>query len=518
MSRAIYVTSVILFVIGGAIFSYKIAVLGIPVRPDRSARVWRVEVAVSARGENRNGRIELQLPRSDGRQVLLDEQSFDDGLEFSIIESPEQRRAIWRGQVGEGHRLAYSFRVHLPPAGERIPHTSVARKPTQRSDRRSKVPSTFLETLDRIHIEVDDEPEAIIAKAFGFVAHDIDTDSAGSDDARLALRAREGSQVGKARLLVELLRAGGVDARFALGVHLPSSGRTEITAFVEADAANGWMPLFTEIDAPGDRPANFIVLARDQSRLLSTRGVTAAHIDMTVLRESLPATELASIVSPDSAFWRALSLYRLPIDTQAALEVLLVIPMAVLIAAIFRNLIGIRTFGTFMPILIALSLRRTDLATGLALVASLILAGVVGRVLFDRLRLLFVPRICLLVCLVVLFLTGLAQLGYQLESRGLMSGMLFPIVILAMLIERISVTTLEEGFESTAKLLGGSLVLSALVYPVFQSDLLAHLFFGFPELISCVMALLVMIGGYTGYRISELWRFRAFASFQGESA
>lgn len=325
MSRAIYVTSVILFVIGGAIFSYKIAVLGIPVRPDRSARVWRVEVAVSARGENRNGRIELQLPRSDGRQVLLDEQSFDDGLEFSIIDSPEQRRAIWRGQVGEGHRLAYSFRVHLPPAGERIPHTSVARKPTQRSDRRSKVPSTFLETLDRIHIEVDDEPEAIIAKAFGFVAHDIDTDSAGSDDARLALRAREGSQVGKARLLVELLRAGGVDARFALGVHLPSSGRTEITAFVEADAANGWMPLFTEIEAPGDRPANFIVLARDQSRLLSTRGVTAAHIDMTVLRESLPATELASIVSPDSAFWRALSLYRLPIETQTALQVLLVV-------------------------------------------------------------------------------------------------------------------------------------------------------------------------------------------------
>jgi hypothetical protein len=87
-----------------------------------------------------------------------------------------------------------------------------------------------------------------------------------------------------------------------------------------------------------------------------------------------------------------------------------------------------------------------------------------------------------------------------------------------MLIERISVTTLEEGFESTVKLIGGSLVLSALVYPVFQSDLLAHLFFGFPELISCVMALLVMIGGYTGYRISELWRFRAFASFQGDGA
>ena len=51
---------------------------------------------------------------------------------------------------------------------------------------------------------------------------------------------------------------------------------------------------------------------------------------------------------------------------------------------------------------------------------------------------------------------------------------------------------------------------SALSYPVFQSDLLEHLFFGFPELILCVIASLILIGGYTGYRLAELWRFRSF--------
>ena len=85
--------------------------------------------------------------------------------------------------------------------------------------------------------------------------------------------------------------------------------------------------------------------------------------------------------------------------------------------------------------------------------------------------------------------------------------------ILLIIRQRISVTALEEGVGSTAKLLAGSLLLSVLTYPVFQSDWLTHLFFGFPELILCVMSALVLIGGYTGYRASELWRFRNFLRF-----
>jgi hypothetical protein len=155
-------------------------------------------------------------------------------------------------------------------------------------------------------------------------------------------------------------------------------------------------------------------------------------------------------------------------------------------------------------------LRSTDLVSGLVLVTSVTCAGVLGRLLLDQLRLLFVPRICLLLCIVVLLVTILAQIGYAFGGRGFMSGLLFPIVILSMLIERISVTTLEEGMESTQKLFFGSIALAAAAYPVFKSEWLSFLFFGFPELILCVMAGLVLIGGYTGYRVSELWRFRSF--------
>jgi hypothetical protein len=35
--------------------------------------------------------------------------------------------------------------------------------------------------------------------------------------------------------------------------------------------------------------------------------------------------------------------------------------------------------------------------------------------------------------------------------------------------------------------------------------------FSFPELTFCVMGMLVWIGGYTGYRLLDLVRFRSFA-------
>ena len=56
------------------------------------------------------------------------------------------------------------------------------------------------------------------------------------------------------------------------------------------------------------------------------------------------------------------------------------------------------------------------------------------------------------------------------------------------------------------------MALASLAYPIFRSATIGHLFFGFPELILCVMSGLVLVGGYTGYRLSELWRFRSMRS------
>jgi hypothetical protein len=214
---------------------------------------------------------------------------------------------------------------------------------------------------------------------------------------------------------------------------------------------------------------------------------------------------------PSEPLLARISLYRLPLGTQGVLRALLLFPLGALVVSLFRNVIGFDTFGTFMPILIAFALRSTSLAVGLAMVGSVILLGILGRLVLERLRLLLVPRLSILLCLVVLVITALAVVGQGLGRLELGGGVLFPIVILTMLVERFSLTLAEEGMRPALVRAGWSTLLAVIVYPIFRSSFAEHLMFGFPELVICAMGLLVWVGGYTGYRLADLIRFRLFA-------
>jgi hypothetical protein len=170
--------------------------------------------------------------------------------------------------------------------------------------------------------------------------------------------------------------------------------------------------------------------------------------------------------------------------------------------------VGIPSYGTFMPMLIALAMRSTGLSIGLMLVAMVLSIGILGRLLITRLRLLLVPRLSVLLCLVVLTVALLGLLGVELDDRDFFAGILFPIVILTMLVERFSITVDEEGWREALQRAVSSIVIAMIVYPVFRIANLEMLFLSYPELVLVVIGILIWLGAYTGYRLSELLRFR----------
>jgi hypothetical protein len=84
-------------------------------------------------------------------------------------------------------------------------------------------------------------------------------------------------------------------------------------------------------------------------------------------------------------------------------------------------------------------------------------------------------------------------------------------VILTMLVERFSITIAEEGLREALVRAGFSILVAVAIYPVFRSARAEYLMFTFPELVIVAMGVLVLIGGYTGYRVSDILRFRGFA-------
>jgi hypothetical protein len=83
----------------------------------------------------------------------------------------------------------------------------------------------------------------------------------------------------------------------------------------------------------------------------------------------------------------------------------------------------------------------------------------------------------------------------------------FPFVIMTMIVERISVSLEEEGWRNTLSRVGTTVLSVYLTYAVIQAKGLQTLLLVFPELLFIILGLLVAVGKYTGYRVTELFRF-----------
>ena len=253
--------------------------------------------------------------------------------------------------------------------------------------------------------------------------------------------------------------------------------------------------------------------------LLDVEGGRRARVDFSVLRNRHGSVEVArarAAVLGSPLPW--LSFLELPIATQAVYQVLVLLPIGGLLVVLLRNVVGVATFGTFMPVLVALAFRETQLLWGVILFSATVALGLLARRFLERLKLLLVPRMAAVLTIVVLLLGLISLLGYGTGIERALSTALFPIVILTMVIERMSVVWEEVGGRTALQQAIGSLAVAVIAYGVFSNGLVQHLTFVFPELLLVALALMLLLGRYSGYRISELYRFRPLGQTAEDSA
>jgi hypothetical protein len=175
---------------------------------------------------------------------------------------------------------------------------------------------------------------------------------------------------------------------------------------------------------------------------------------------------------------------------------------------LLRNLVGFPTFGIFMPVLMALAFRNTGLLYGLGIFAGVVLIGYVVRRWINKFRLLLVPRLSVILTLVIIFFTVFALIGNKVGLRELMAVGLLPFVILTMTIERFFIIIEEAGAREGLWTAAGSAAVATITHEILHFEPLQLTFFVYPELLFAVAAVQVLLGRYTGYRLSEFIRFR----------
>ena len=85
-------------------------------------------------------------------------------------------------------------------------------------------------------------------------------------------------------------------------------------------------------------------------------------------------------------------------------------------------------------------------------------------------------------------------------------------MIVAWTIERMSILWEEEGGQEVLIQGGGSLVVAVMAYLAMSAQIVEHLTFNFPELMLSLLGVILLLGKYTGFRLSELYRFRDLAA------
>jgi hypothetical protein len=225
-----------------------------------------------------------------------------------------------------------------------------------------------------------------------------------------------------------------------------------------------------------------------------------------IAQEVTPTEATNSKVSADQLL--NLSIHSLPLEEQAMFKTIMLIPIGALIVVFLRVIIGLKTSGTFMPVLIAVAFVQTQLVTGIVGFLLIVGTGLVIRSYLSKLNLLLVARISAVIITVIMIISVFTVVAFKVGLTEGLSITFFPMIILSWTIERMSILWEEEGAKEVMLQGGGSLFTAILVYLGMTNPFIQHLTFNFIGLQLVILATILLLGNYTGYRLTELRRFK----------
>lgn len=188
---------------------------------------------------------------------------------------------------------------------------------------------------------------------------------------------------------------------------------------------------------------------------------------------------------------------------------LLMLPIVATIIAFARQIIGIKGFGIYTPLIISFAFLATGLKYGLVFFFAIIIAGTLTRYLARQFRLLYLPRMAVVLTAVAIAILILLGIGAYSSKFGLINASIFAILIMITLVEKFVSAQIERGVKKAIILTAETLVLSIICYWIAGWFWLQNIVILYPLwIVAGTIIINVFLGKWTGLRLSEYLRFR----------
>lgn len=492
-----YISVALLIVAGIALSIFRHQNYGVPWTPGEARQVWDIEARIEFTGQAKPVKASLAAPHTQTGFTLIDESSSSPGYGLSYVETESGRRAEWSVRQANGPQTIYykaQFLVDpqakiapLPPSDEITqptfdgPAEAAVLALIERANQRSADDITF--TRELIKSINDNE----------------------SQNASLLL-----NRMSKVEAVDKILAYAKIPGKVVGVIELEDGRRRQtIQHMNQVWDGNNWV-LFNPNNANPAISDNILVWDESNVSLLDLVGGQNSQVHFSMIAQDISPTQ----ATKDKVLADGLlnfSIHSLPLEEQAMFKTIMLIPIGALIVVFLRVIIGLKTSGTFMPVLIAVAFVQTQLVTGIVGFLLIVGTGLVIRSYLSKLNLLLVARISAVIITVIMIISVFTVVAFKIGLTEGLSITFFPMIILSWTIERMSILWEEEGAKEVVLQGGGSLLTAVLVYLAMTNSFIQHLTFNFIGLQLIVLAAILLLGTYTGYRLTELRRFKPLA-------
>ncbi|ASP39296.1 gonadoliberin III [Bacterioplanes sanyensis] len=500
-ARGPAVLIILLFMLGIGLIAHRHLQYDVPLLPGDSQTVWLVEARIDFVAQGEPVRVDMARPTRQTALVPLQETGASPGYGLNFIDQPYSR-AVWTIREADGPQtLFYRSEVLVSPTQGNEPVPAPQMKQPQ-------WPTPYASAID----DLLQQAQKTSADNLSLTRELLKLFAAEQPQQHVVLLNNRYND-NLPQLLVDMLHSAKVPAAVVYALELQDGRRNQVLLPMLKVWQGGDSQLFF---LPGQEPVvtepgQLLVWNPDGRPLLDVMGAQHSAVRFSMIRQQESAYGALSMQLSGHYDLFNFSIHALPIEEQAVFKTILLLPIGALIVCILRILVGLRTSGTFMPVLIALAFMQTSLWTGLIGFILVVAAGLLVRSYLSSLNLLLVARITAVIISVIAIVGLFSVVAYKF---GLTEGLkitLFPMIILSWTIERMSILWEEEGPREVMVQGGGSLLTAVLAYLAMSHPWVQHLTFNFLGLQFVVLALVLMIGSYSGYRLLELRRFREFA-------
>lgn len=488
---------VLSIVFASAATYYKIAYWGFSFKPRAKTDVWTIDAKISFVPNGEPIEVSFSMPSVQQGYKILSEDVVAKG--YDVQRDEKNHRLNLKSKALKNRQSLY-YRVVLYDNEE---------------DK-----GKFYETApQKTKITIDDEQQKVMV---GNIWQLVNESEEGTKASRLIKLLNEKplrSEVDAflpvkktkdimAEKIIFLLGTHGVPARIVRGIELSEKKHLlPADMMVEVYEGSKWMVYDMQSGEAG-LPKDFIVFQRGGVSLLDVSGGYNSKVRFSVIKSVVSSFKMAgSRAKYEGSRLFSYTIYDLPNLEQNTLKWLMMFPLGIFLVVLLRNVVGISTMGTFTPMLVAMSLIRTGFFYGVLCFALIIALGLVIRTMLTRLNLLLVPRISAVVIFVILIMQILTVTGYHFDLKIAASAVFFPIIITAWIIERACIIWEEDGVKNASKQIISTVAVAIVTYFIISSEYIRHVMFAFNEWNLVILFAVMLLGTYTGYRLTELKRF-----------